>query len=104
MSEHTAVKQQLEARLYELENWVERIDESLRQPNDDDWEERATELEGDEVKSALGTLGVQEIQQIHRALHQIETGTYGLCESCGARIPNARLEILPFATRCTKCA
>ena len=104
MSDYTAVKQLLEARLIEIEDRVQRIDESLSQPGDDDWEERATELEGDEVKSALGTLGVQEIQQIRRALHQIETGTYGRCESCGARIPAARMKALPFATRCTTCA
>ncbi len=104
MSDYAAVKQQLEAKLHELENRVQRIDESLSRAGDDDWEERATELEGDEVKSALGTLGVQEIQQIRHALHQIEAGAYGRCEKCGARIAAGRLEALPFATRCTKCA
>jgi DnaK suppressor protein len=44
-----------------------------------------------------------EIAQIDEALGKIEDGTYGLCEMCGGRIPQARIEVLPFVTLCVKC-
>ena len=38
-----------------------------------------------------------------RALDRAVTGSYGLCEDCGARIPKERLEVWPEATRCVRC-
>lgn len=43
------------------------------------------------------------VAEIDRALHKIEDGTYGLCESCGQPIPEARLEALPYAALCVTC-
>ncbi len=40
---------------------------------------------------------------VEEALTRIEEGTYGRCRDCGEEIPLARLEILPFATRCVDC-
>ena len=37
------------------------------------------------------------------ALARINEGRYGLCESCGAEISEARLNAMPFALRCTRC-
>ena len=42
--------------------------------------------------------------RIEVALERIEEGTYGECEMCGVRIPKARLNALPYATTCVKCA
>jgi len=44
------------------------------------------------------------LEQIEVALERIEDGTYGLCEECGARIPKQRLNAIPYATMCVKCA
>jgi len=44
-----------------------------------------------------------EICDIDDALERIETGTFGICEACGKRIPKARLKALPFARFCIKC-
>ncbi|MGQ9503627.1 MAG: TraR/DksA family transcriptional regulator [Thermogutta sp.] len=44
------------------------------------------------------------LESIEAALKSIEDGTYGICESCGGRIPKARLQALPYATMCIKCA
>ena len=44
------------------------------------------------------------LESIEAALKSIEEGTYGICESCGGRIPKARLQALPYATMCIKCA
>lgn len=43
------------------------------------------------------------IEEIDRALARIEAGTYGRCTGCGAAIPEERLELRPFASRCVTC-
>ncbi len=51
------------------------------------------------MQNEEGTLG-----QIETALERIEDGNYGQCEECGARIPKTRLNALPYAALCVKCA
>ena len=43
------------------------------------------------------------IAEIDAALGRIEAGTYGRCERCGTEIPEERLELRPFASRCVAC-
>jgi RNA polymerase-binding transcription factor DksA len=45
-----------------------------------------------------------ELQQVETAWHKLDNGTYGYCDRCGALIPAERLEVLPFALFCIKCA
>ncbi|MBN2726644.1 TraR/DksA C4-type zinc finger protein [Candidatus Mcinerneyibacteriota bacterium] len=40
---------------------------------------------------------------IDAALKRIEEGTYGICQDCGARISDERLEVMPYAVRCITC-
>ncbi len=42
-------------------------------------------------------------EQVERALERVREGAYGVCESCGHRIPAARLKFQPSATRCVEC-
>lgn len=51
------------------------------------------------MESEGGTL-----EQIEAALERIEDGDYGQCEECGVRIPKSRLNALPYATMCVRCA
>jgi RNA polymerase-binding transcription factor DksA len=44
------------------------------------------------------------LEQIEAALVRIEDGNYGVCLECEAKIPKARLEVLPFTPHCVKCA
>jgi len=44
------------------------------------------------------------LEQIEAALERVEDGTYGMCEECGARIPKSRLQAIPYATMCVRCA
>ena len=44
------------------------------------------------------------LEKIEVALERIEDSTYGQCEECGARIPKQRLNAIPYATMCIKCA
>lgn len=48
---------------------------------------------------ALSLLGKEQdaLYEINQALKRIETGTYGLCEGTGGKIPEERLEAMPFA-------
>jgi DnaK suppressor protein len=43
------------------------------------------------------------LAQNERALHRIDAGTYGVCESCGNAIGKARLQAFPRATLCVTC-
>ena len=44
------------------------------------------------------------LSAIEAALERLEEGTYGSCEDCGAKIPKARLDAIPYATLCVRCA
>ena len=104
MSDYTELRAELEEQLRLLVARAEKIDDDLSEPGDEDWEERATESEDDEVLESVGNLALKEIAQIKHALHQIDEGTYGKCTRCGEKIPQARLEAIPYATTCTGCA
>jgi DnaK suppressor protein len=104
MHNYTELRRQLEHQLQELTARAEKIDDDLSKPGDEDWEERGTEAEGDEVLASLGNLALGEIKQIKYALHQIDAGTYGICTKCGKQIPKVRIEAIPYATTCVDCA
>ncbi len=56
-----------------------------------------------EVEALAGTLR-DTLQDIDAALDKLDAGTYGLCESCGGPIAEARLEAMPAARLCIACA
>jgi RNA polymerase-binding protein DksA len=43
------------------------------------------------------------LTQVQEALNRFETGTYGICESCGKPIDPARLKALPHVAYCLEC-
>lgn len=43
------------------------------------------------------------LQLIENALKRIIEGNYGKCQDCGEDIPEARLEVRPYAIYCVKC-
>ncbi|MGL4235453.1 TraR/DksA family transcriptional regulator [Tabrizicola sp.] len=101
---NAARKAALEKRLKELDARLESIEEELDSHHDPDWEELATEREGDEVLEATGNAGLAEITQIRAALKRIADGTYGDCTRCGEKIAEARLDALPWTPLCRSCA
>ena len=97
-------KKLLEERLAVLVSKLSEIDEDLKEHGTEaDFEERATEIAGDEVLEGLGVQGLKEAQQIKAALRRIEDGTYGICVQCDEEIPEKRLELLPHTPLCTAC-
>lgn len=99
-----ARKAQLTARLAELDKRLHGIEDELLSHDSQDWEDLATEREQDEVLNALGDDGQAEIRRILAALDRIEAGDYGECVTCGARISDARLDLLPATPFCRDCA
>ncbi|MFC6886221.1 MULTISPECIES: TraR/DksA family transcriptional regulator [Actinomadura] len=43
------------------------------------------------------------LAQNERAVHRMDAGTYGICESCARPIGKARLQAFPRATLCVTC-
>lgn len=99
-----AVRRELEDRLAGLLRRAGKIEGDLQQPHDLDWQERATEVENDEVLEGLDEMTLEEIRQIRTALRQIESGRYGICSGCGRPIGAARLAAVPSASTCVACS
>ena len=55
-------------------------------------------LQGDLEEQEWNTL-----KQVETALEKIKQDEYGTCEQCEAEIPEARLEIIPYAEFCIQC-
>ncbi len=97
-------KQQLLDRLSALQDRLSAAEAEIATHDEKDWEEQATEREGDEVLETIGMSGQAEIRQIKAALDRIESGDYGFCAKCGAEIGEARLDVLPHTPFCRTCA
>jgi len=104
MADFKKLRKRLEDRLAELEAETKFIDSELREPGDQDTEERAIELESEEVLEGLGNAAVAEIEQIRNALNRMDNDTYGICVVCGDEIDDRRLEAVPHTPRCINCA
>jgi len=103
VSTRDAVRTQLEGRLANLLRRIGKIEGDLKQAHDRDSEERATELENDEVLEGLDEMTLEEIRQIRTALKHIESGSYGTCSTCGRPIGAERLAAVPTAITCVAC-
>ena len=57
-----------------------------------------------ELAELSATRARRTVADIDDALARIEDGSYGICESCGRPIPVARLDALPHARTCVRCA
>ena len=59
-----------------------------------------------DTELTLSLLGSEKdaLDQIDAAIERIEDGSYGQCETCGVQIPKARLEAVPYAALCVRCA
>jgi RNA polymerase-binding protein DksA len=52
---------------------------------------------------AIGSQDLKRLKLIDSALTRIQQGKYGLCVKCGKRIPQDRLEAIPYALMCIEC-
>ena len=94
----------LEQRLAQMLDRLASIKRDVTREHSGDSAEQAQERENDEVVDAIGNETAQSIRDIRAAIERIDEGSYGLCESCGNEIGEARLKVVPEATRCVNCA
>jgi RNA polymerase-binding transcription factor DksA len=66
-------------------------------------EEGADEASELEKRLALEERLGESLTEVEHALQKYEAGTYGLCDSCGRAIEQARLEAIPQASLCLSC-
>lgn len=59
-----------------------------------------------EQEFTLSLMATEEetLELVERALERIQDRTYGLCEECSGIITKKRLEAIPFAPLCIRCA
>lgn len=101
------IRLKLEAKRVELEERLSGIARDIRHEDRDielDSQERAIEVENEEVLNALGESGQEELQAVMQALSRLDQGNYGICSQCGEAISMTRLEALPYTAVCINCA
>ena len=97
----------LEEQIAEYEREIEeaRMTEasSDRSPDPGNAEASSVKLEyAKELSIEQNTIDL--LGKVRHALLRIEAGSYGICESCGGPIAEARLEAMPMARLCMTCA
>lgn len=97
-------KAQLTARRDFLEGRIAEIGAEFDSHDSKDWEEMATEREGDEVLADLGQSARSELRMIAAAFTRVEDGEYGYCVTCGDEIAEDRLDLIPATPFCAKHA
>jgi RNA polymerase-binding transcription factor DksA len=95
------------ARQRELDDRLARLNRDAQRGNDPlvaDFPDQAVQRQNDEVIDRLRALTAWEMDRIDSALAQIASGNYGCCERCDQPIEPARLEVMPDASLCARCA
>jgi DnaK suppressor protein len=57
----------------------------------------------DEIAAAVVERQARELEEVSRALEDLEAGRYGVCRDCSSPISAARLRVRPSAIRCVAC-
>lgn len=107
MQSYQALRNNLNERYSVLRERLSRINGDLRHVNKPlaaDSQEQATEVQNDEVLQALENSMREEMELIEKTISRIDVGEYGICESCGKKISEKRLEALPHTNICVSCA
>ncbi len=77
MRDLSTIRDQLKSRLETLNQRIGEIKGELRTAPSANWEEQATETQGDQVLDGVEGSALIEAQQVHAAIVRIDAGTYG---------------------------
>lgn len=81
--------------------WEAVTDEAGETESDEsDMDDRGEEYE---EKSSLINVLEKRLNTTIKALLKIEEGTYGVCDTCGGKIEDDRIEANPSALTCKNC-
>jgi RNA polymerase-binding protein DksA len=95
----------LEERRQELvQRLSERRAEITREPETDDEGADAIQNVVKDMTFSAMEREVRTIAEIDLSLRRIASGEYGICGSCGEKIPAARLRAIPWTRVCVECA
>ncbi len=88
-----------------LQNDFDSIVEASASSNADDEHDPEGATVAFERAQVVGLLAASQsrLEEIDRAFQRCQEGSYGICESCGAAIPRARLAARPTARTCLRC-
>jgi DnaK suppressor protein len=78
-------------------------DETQEVRNDNHLAETASVTLDREIGYSLEENSEHVLAAIDESLRRIEEGTFGMCARCGKPIGEARLEAMPYATKCIEC-
>jgi RNA polymerase-binding protein DksA len=96
LAQKTEIVENLVASNKDFKNIVEGMDpKDLADIASDDIDRKMIE--------ALGTQDLKRLKLIDSALTRIKQGKYGICVKCNKRIPQKRLEAVPYALMCIEC-
>lgn len=93
--------QQLEV---EYRNRIEAVSRDLSRQPEADSAELVTQRENDDVLRSLKLEAEIEHRRVQAALDRVATGHYGECTRCGETVEPARLDAMPQAENCVRCA
>jgi DnaK suppressor protein len=99
-----SMKELLIGKREELARRVDAVKADFAKGHDHNLKEQVTERENEEVLMQIKDEAEQNLALVVQALHKIEEGSYGVCDSCHEFIDEKRLVALPFANLCIKCA
>lgn len=91
----------------EYETRIDKIEDHIRNPQDDlneHWEDQAISYRQNDMRASLMDEARQSLLYVENALSRIENGSYGECEVCSKQIEEQRLKALPYATLCMEHA
>ena len=94
----------LEEKLATLEKRLAGVTKDITKTLSSDFAEQATERENDDVLEEIARESQVSIAKIKSALQRLADDSYGYCVACGNEIQEGRLEAIPEATHCVKCA
>ena len=98
------VKKSLQGRLQAALQELEQLDVRLQQKADYGPGKGDPAIYDWEFTLALRQQAQARVETIRQALVKCAAGRYGICEGCGVPIDPERLDVLPLATLCIKCA
>jgi DnaK suppressor protein len=103
-----SIKKELESKRHALTSAISASMDSSREPDHrreifKDPYGTASLTHDDEVVAAVVDRRARQLEEVDRALADIDAGRYGICRECDEPIAKARLKVMPFATRCVAC-
>lgn len=105
--ERTKLKEKIILERAALEKEIVSLKEQAKPVPPDNAIGRLTRMDAIQAKSVVeAVLNEARIRQskLETALGRIDDDEFGICMDCGEDIPMARLELVPEALKCVRCA